>query len=281
MLAGLVTPGPMFIGIRSVLVFTVLLAVSPLCSAQSQDFVVTLGGGVANPGEMITLPQTINSVGTDGLQGFTFSMLAGADSLIPLGVQQGAALSTLNGGSGPAFFDVELFFDPGLTGMTVGVIFDFMAVEELPAGSVYHTLDLLWQLAPTAVGGTVTEVGFCDCLGSPPLSSIVISLGQSITPVLIAGEVTILGGIDFVRGDANADGVIDISDPVSSVLQLFGLSPLLCLDAIDSDANGTLTLADVFFTLNYLIALGPAPSAPFPNCGSVPGIGCSSFVICP
>jgi len=265
----------------SILVFTVLLAVPPICGAQNQDFVVTLGGGSANPGEMITLPQTINPVGTDGLQGFTFSMLAGDDTLIPLGVQQGVALSTLNGGSGPDFFDVELFLDPGLTGMTVGVVFDFMAVEELPAGSSYHTLDLLWQLSPTARGGTVTEVGFCDCLGSPPLSSIVISLGQSIAPVLIGAEVTVLGGIDFVRGDANADGVIDISDPVSAVLQLFGLSPLLCLDAIDSDANGTLTLADVFFTLNYLIALGPAPSAPFPTCGSVPGIGCSSFATCP
>jgi len=74
----------------------------------------------------------------------------------------------------------------------------------------------------------------------------------------------------FVRADANADGVIDISDPVSVLDYLFGTATNTCDDAVDSNDDGGLDVGDVVWTLSYLFAGGPWPPAPFPTAGTDP-----------
>ena len=74
----------------------------------------------------------------------------------------------------------------------------------------------------------------------------------------------------FVRADANADGVIDISDPISVLDYLFGTATNTCDDAVDSNDDGGLDVGDVVWTLSYLFAGGPWPPAPFPTAGTDP-----------
>jgi|SRR3989344_2474183 len=65
----------------------------------------------------------------------------------------------------------------------------------------------------------------------------------------------------FYRGDANSDGKVDLTDPISILNYLFkgGVSPF-CLDAADANDDGNLDLTDSIYLLNYLFLGGPSPS---------------------
>lgn len=72
----------------------------------------------------------------------------------------------------------------------------------------------------------------------------------------------------FLRGDANADGVVNLSDGIFTLAYLFrGGEEPPCLDATDSDDNGKLDLTDVIFTLGFLFQGGAPPPEPFPEDG--------------
>jgi hypothetical protein len=66
----------------------------------------------------------------------------------------------------------------------------------------------------------------------------------------------------FQRGDANADGNLDISDPVTTLNFLFvgGATPT-CLDASDTDDNEVIEITDPIISLNFLFTGGPPPRA--------------------
>ena len=77
--------------------------------------------------------------------------------------------------------------------------------------------------------------------------------------------------VGFLRGEANGDGRIDISDPVSVLNWLFlGGADLDCLDAADVDDNGGVQLTDPVYLLNNLFQGGPPPAPPWPSCGVDP-----------
>jgi len=77
---------------------------------------------------------------------------------------------------------------------------------------------------------------------------------------------------DFIRGNANADGAVDISDPVFTLIHLFlgsgGEPP--CEDALDTDDNGTIEITDAIYGLNALFTGGAPPPQPFPGCAGDP-----------
>jgi hypothetical protein len=89
----------------------------------------------------------------------------------------------------------------------------------------------------------------------------------------------------FRRGDVNADGSLDISDPVYFLLWHFagsGSAPS-CLEAADTNADGELNLTDPIRVLLWLFQGGEAPPAPGPNtCGRVEKalLGCDSYPAC-
>jgi hypothetical protein len=94
-------------------------------------------------------------------------------------------------------------------------------------------------------------------------------------------EFAVAAGEPYVRGDVNADGEIDLSDPVSVLNFLFlgGARPP-CEDAADTDGDGDVNITDASFFLNFLFLGGPAPPAPFPACGVAPAAGCASYPPC-
>ena len=89
----------------------------------------------------------------------------------------------------------------------------------------------------------------------------------------------------FRRCDANQDAQNNIADGVWIVSELFHGGPRsLCLDASDCNDDGVLTLTDALYCFNWQLRAGPAPSAPYPACGTDPAagtsMGCESFQAC-
>ena len=73
----------------------------------------------------------------------------------------------------------------------------------------------------------------------------------------------------FTRGDADESGRIDVSDAVAILLGLFSGdgARLRCEAAADADDDDVIALADAIYILRALFQGGPAPPAPFPDCG--------------
>jgi hypothetical protein len=90
-------------------------------------------------------------------------------------------------------------------------------------------------------------------------------------------------GTPFVRGDVNADGAIDLGDPIRLIFALYGGGSIDCLQSADTDDGGGLDLTDAIVLLNYLFLSGSPPPAPFPECGAVDaggGLDCVFFEPC-
>jgi hypothetical protein len=83
----------------------------------------------------------------------------------------------------------------------------------------------------------------------------------------------------FRRADMNADGLFDISDPISLLLALFVGGPETpCADADDANDDGRRDLSDAVYTLEHLFRGGLAPPAPL-ECGADPTVdplGCAA-----
>ena len=95
---------------------------------------------------------------------------------------------------------------------------------------------------------------------------------------------TLLPGTPFTRGDVNADGNINISDPIFSLAALFTASapPPPCLDAADANDDGNHNIADPLYVLGILFGQG-TPIPPL-NCGDDPTVDsleCATFPGCP
>jgi hypothetical protein len=91
---------------------------------------------------------------------------------------------------------------------------------------------------------------------------------------------------DFRRGDANADGTVDIADPIAVLRALFlGRGRIACADAADSNDDGILDITDASSTLDFLFRGGPGIPDPGPRtCGPDPtpdDLGCADSVHCP
>ena len=83
----------------------------------------------------------------------------------------------------------------------------------------------------------------------------------------------------FTRGDSDQDSRLVITDAVVILNALFlGDSVPDCLDAADANADGGIDIADPIHILSYLFGNGDPPAPPFPGCGPVLGqvLGCAA-----
>jgi parallel beta-helix repeat protein len=88
----------------------------------------------------------------------------------------------------------------------------------------------------------------------------------------------------FLRGDSNADGKLNVADPVYTLLYIFvaGHAPT-CLDTADANDDGTINVADAVYALQFLFVDGPVIPPPFPECGVDPTLdelGCLEYSEC-
>ncbi len=70
------------------------------------------------------------------------------------------------------------------------------------------------------------------------------------------------------RGDCNGDGDVNLADAVCVLNWLFaGTGPPGCVAATNTNGDGAANITDATYLLNHLFSGGPAPVAPFPDCG--------------
>ena len=88
----------------------------------------------------------------------------------------------------------------------------------------------------------------------------------------------------FIRGDANADGTVDVSDPLFVLLHLFAEGPApVCLDAADADDSGGIGLGDAVRILSMLFGGKGGLPAPGGACGrdlTPDALACSTQPAC-
>ncbi|MGH9363420.1 MAG: hypothetical protein ACRD2T_16040, partial [Thermoanaerobaculia bacterium] len=88
------------------------------------------------------------------------------------------------------------------------------------------------------------------------------------------------------RGDGNADGEVDIADPIALFAYLFIGGPILCRDGADANDDGRLDIADGIRLLNYLF-LGAIPRGAPPLDGrcaidrTFDRLDCAAGSLCP
>jgi hypothetical protein len=78
-------------------------------------------------------------------------------------------------------------------------------------------------------------------------------------------------GARFLRADCNGNGAVDISDAICILNWLFiGAGEPSCIAAANPNGDAAVDISDASHLLNYLFLGGPAPVAPFPECGPLP-----------
>ncbi|MCA8962604.1 MAG: hypothetical protein KDC38_18895 [Planctomycetes bacterium] len=90
----------------------------------------------------------------------------------------------------------------------------------------------------------------------------------------------------FIRGDANQDNTVNLADVLPLLCYLFASDDCapnrqLCVETLDVDGTGGISISDAFLLLTHLFLGGPEPAAPYPDCGLEPSggsfLGCSVY----
>ena len=108
-------------------------------------------------------------------------------------------------------------------------------------------------------------------------------------PAIIPIIVSVSPGLSakpFIRGDTDRGPGLSVTDAIVVIRALFASeeATLGCRDAADANDDGVLDLTDAIHILTYLFLRGPAPAAPFPECGADPSasdaLGCGVSLAC-
>jgi hypothetical protein len=95
----------------------------------------------------------------------------------------------------------------------------------------------------------------------------------ALAGILVVTLAPLLPAAPFIRGDRNGDTVLDLSDPIATLLHLFqGGNAPSCRDAGDANDDGQIDIADALYTLNFLFTGGQAPGFPHPFCDEDPSL---------
>ena len=110
--------------------------------------------------------------------------------------------------------------------------------------------------------------------------------GQGFFPTFSqSSEIIFIDDPSFSRGDCNADGHIDIGDPIDTLGFLFGsIGSLPCNSSCDSNDDAQIDIADPIVILSLLFSGGdPRPPPTLPICAADPtpdDLDCNNY-FCP
>ncbi|MBN1421175.1 MAG: hypothetical protein JXP34_20550 [Planctomycetes bacterium] len=182
-----------------------------------------------------------------------------------------------------AWYDVAVY---GVNGFHV----------EVGDGATWTKLDFIGSggaLNPLLMGNDWLEYTY-DLSASPPGTLLqvrfrFVSDGEEVEEGVYIDDVAVTprgGAIEtpFTRSDPNADGRMDLGDPVFVLNYLFasGAAPT-CLRAADCNDDGAIDLGDPIALLGTIFAGGPPPPPPYLECGPDPtpdDLSCESFGQC-
>lgn len=154
-------------------------------AAQNPDYVLSLTDIQGVPGTSETMSVFLENSG-DPVQGYSFSLCHEAMLVTPTAATIGVDILALNGGSGPDFF----FADQSDLGVQNIVVISIIGGGTLPAGFDELLLVDYFLEGPT---GTVTQVDFCDTVGTPPTETVIVVNQMGEEPVQGFGLIELTG----------------------------------------------------------------------------------------
>ncbi len=206
----------------------VVLGFAGAAEAQTYSLTVT-GPAQAAEGAAFDAALILDFTG-DPMAGFSYGVCNDPAFTTLTGRVDGAAIGTLNGGGGPDFNEVSEFAD----GYTAGLVICFTGCNPLPAGN-----DLELAIGSYSADAEVpsTSVETCDTLGNPPVATVVVVNGASVTPDQIGLAVEIVG----VPDPAYTYSVADVAVDYNADDGLFSFDTAVSIDQDDNGAPDALT----------------------------------------
>ena len=169
-------------------------------------------------------------------------------------------------------------------GWTIGTVYSFTSANVAAFGTATPVIEIEYGISGLAgSAATSTPLTFSNALGNPTVDNVVVVAGLSLDAAFVDGSVNLEPVTDtpFLRGDCNSDLKADIADGVWILNFLFQAGPAgACAEACDADDNGDLDMVDAMYIIQYRLLNGPAPAAPFPECGIEAGADCDASA-CP
>ena len=151
----------------------------------AQDFVFRAPHSLAIPGTDTEITVIFDSTVGGTSDGFSFGLCSDELVVTPIDVDTGIDLASVNSGQGPDFFSESV--EAG--GITVGCVISLLGSNPLPAG-VLEVVDVSYT--PIGVIGDLTDLLFCDNLGTPQVTTIVVSSGASLVPDTENGSIELV-----------------------------------------------------------------------------------------
>ncbi|MFN0060156.1 MAG: hypothetical protein ACKVX7_16985 [Planctomycetota bacterium] len=169
----------------SVLMFAGLALAQP-----SPLHVLTNDSASAGIGAMVDIHARYTNTSPNPIAGWSFGVSHDVTDLNLINAAAGTTTMTVKAGA-PADFVQINDGDQGIVGgYTCGVVICFIGCSALVPGSNY---DLMFGSYSTLAAGP-TQVCFTDTLGSPPVATVIVVSGQSVTPTQNCGTVTVMAG---------------------------------------------------------------------------------------
>ena len=137
------------------------------------DYLLKVGDRTIPQGSTDSFTFKLDNNGGD-IQAWSYGVCHDKEMLTCLEVTDGASLATVNNGAPPDFSIVQIHPN----GFTAGVVVSFTSAFSLLPGFNYEINVASYQ--GDAVG--VTSIDFCDTLGSPIITTVVVVDGQTLIP---------------------------------------------------------------------------------------------------
>lgn len=230
----------------------------------------------------ISIHQTLGEAAETG----GFQVGVGIDQELLL-ITEAECLLTGPSGETPLFCEAQILPH----GFNMGVVYDAMGVWTVSYEIETEVITVICNLQDGVLTGAtspaVTSLAF-ETIGDPAIANLVVVNGGSISvTTTIDGPVTLIphDGAPLIRGDASQDGSLDLADGVGILQYLFIGVAADCLDALDANDSGNVSITDAIRVLCALYCSGsPPPESPFPGCGfdsTADPLGCLSYPGCP
>ena len=157
----------------SLMALTIAFSIQATANAGGSDYTFTVTGGSGSTGDSFTAAALLDNVGAD-IQGWSLGICVDPAALTVDGAATGADTATSNDGDSPDFDQIGVF----TTGATQGVVLCFVGCSVVGIVSDFEmmTMDV------TIAGSSATTISSCDPLGTPPVSTVVVSGGATIPP---------------------------------------------------------------------------------------------------
>lgn len=203
------------------------------------------GGGLYGTGDTVTLISNLDSsLGAD-VQGWSYGICHDPAFMTLDTVALGADAATVNQGGAPDFAELAIFPE----GATAGVVICFTGCAVLMPTAAAAILETGYTVDATSGS---SDINYCDTLGVPPVSTVVVVNGQSLAPSQSGATVTVPNPNELVANDGagllggTLDTTIDyagVNNPGIDAVQL-ALTYDSAIVGVNSVAN---TIAADFF----------------------------------